>query len=296
MTSLLGLGAGLGAGLWALAVWAWPPRLDLPTLLRRLDPAPPPPAAPEVAPGWPLRMARPLTRVLAAGGLPRPGLAADLAVLQRPAAVHLAYQATATLAGAAAPALAVAVLTGLGAKIGWLPPAWATLLGAAAGLAIPDRMARASAARRRRELRHALSAYLDLLVVSLAGGAGIDGAMTNAASVGRGWAFDQLRHALATARLTNTTSWTALARLGDELAIPELTELATAASLAGNEGAKVRGSLTASAATWRVHQLTDAETEANAATERMSLPVVLLFAGFLLFIGYPAVAAVLGGL
>ena len=296
MTSLLGLGAGVGVGLWALAVWAWPPRLDLPTLLTRLNPAPPPRATTEVALRWPLRIARPLTRVLAACGLPRPGHVADLAVLQRPVTVHLAYQATAALAGAAAPALAVALLTGLGVRVGWLLPAWAIVLGAAAGLVIPDRMARASAARRRRELRHALSAYLDLLVVSLAGGAGIDGAMTNAVSVGRGWAFDQLRHALATARLTNTTSWTALARLGDDLAIPELTELATAASLAGNEGAKVRGSLTASAATWRVHQLTEAEAEANAATERMSLPVVLLFAGFLLFIGYPAVAAVLGGL
>ena len=33
----------------------------------------------------------------------------------------------------------------------------------------------------------------------------------------------------------------------------------------------------------------------NAATERMSLPIVALFAGFLIFLGYPAMAAVLGG-
>jgi len=42
--------------------------------------------------------------------------------------------------------------------------------------------------------------------------------------------------------------------------------------------------------------LAEAETTAQAATEKMSLPVVLLFAGFLCFIGYPAVERVLTGL
>jgi tight adherence protein C len=46
----------------------------------------------------------------------------------------------------------------------------------------------------------------------------------------------------------------------------------------------------------RTHQLAEAETADQAATERMSLPVVLLFAGFLLFLGYPAVQKVLTGL
>jgi uncharacterized membrane protein len=46
----------------------------------------------------------------------------------------------------------------------------------------------------------------------------------------------------------------------------------------------------------RAHQLAEAETQAQAATERMSLPVVLLFAGFLVFIGYPAIARILAGL
>jgi hypothetical protein len=67
-------------------------------------------------------------------------------------------------------------------------------------------------------------------------------------------------------------------------------------SLAGTEGAKVRASLTARAAAIRARQLSDAETAAQAATERMSLPLVLLFAGFLLLIGYPAVIHVLTGI
>ena len=54
--------------------------------------------------------------------------------------------------------------------------------------------------------------------------------------------------------------------------------LAASVSLAGTEGAKVRQSLAAKAAALRTHQLTDAEGSAQAATERMSLPVVLLMA------------------
>ena len=84
--------------------------------------------------------------------------------------------------------------------------------------------------------------------------------------------------------------------LGSELGISELTELAASVTLAGTEGAKVRASLTAKAAALRTRQLTDAEATAQAATERMSLPVVLLFGGFLLLIGFPAVAHVLTGI
>ena len=35
------------------------------------------------------------------------------------------------------------------------------------------------------------------------------------------------------------------------------------------------------------------EGDASAATERMSLPIILLFGGFMIFLGFPAVAAVL---
>jgi uncharacterized membrane protein len=58
----------------------------------------------------------------------------------------------------------------------------------------------------------------------------------------------------------------------------------------------VRPSLTAKAASLRAHELTETEAAAQAATERMSLPVVLLFAAFLVFIGFPAIARVISGL
>ena len=55
-------------------------------------------------------------------------------------------------------------------------------------------------------------------------------------------------------------------------------------------------SLAAKAASLRTHELAEAETADQAATERMSLPIVMLFAGFLFFIGFPAVERVLTGL
>ena len=73
-------------------------------------------------------------------------------------------------------------------------------------------------------------------------------------------------------------------------------ELAASITLAGTEGAKVKTSLAAKAATLRAHQLAAAESQAQAATERMSLPLVLLFAGFLLLVGFPAIVHVLTGL
>lgn len=63
-------------------------------------------------------------------------------------------------------------------------------------------------------------------------------------------------------------------------------------SLAGTEGARIRDSLTIRAATLRAHQAAALEARANSATERMSMPVMLLAAAYMLFLLYPAVTAV----
>jgi len=126
-------------------------------------------------------------------------------------------------------------------------------------------------------------------------GGGIETALGDAASIGNSWAFSYLRRGLDGARRARETPWAALGRLGQELGIGELSELAASVALAGTEGAKVRASLAAKAASLRTHELAEAETADQAATERMSLPIVMLFAGFLFFIGFPAVERVLTG-
>jgi Flp pilus assembly protein TadB len=200
------------------------------------------------------------------------------------------------LAGLLAPPGAAVIVSLLGVDIGLQTPTLLAIACAVIGFLVPDHRVRRQAARRRTDFRHALSAFLDLVVISLAGGAGVDSALTDAASAGHGWAFTHIGRALAAARLTRTTPWAALRQLGQTLAIPELSELAASVSLAGTEGAKVRHSLQAKASALRTRQLTEAERQAVADTERMSLPVMALFLGFLGFITYPAMSQVLTGL
>lgn len=296
ITALL-LGTGFGLGLWALAVWLIPPRPALGRVLARTHATPPPPPIliTDQA-GWIARLGRPFVAPLHALGLPGDRLVGDLRVIGRPVPMHLAHKATLAMAGMLAPVLGHLPLAVAGFSPGLAFPVIAGLGLAAAGFVIPDAQARAQAATLRTGFRHALSAYLDLVWITLAGGAGVEGALGDSVRIGRGWAFAQIRRALSTARLTRTAPWTTLGQLGEELDITELSELAASVSLAGTEGAKVRTSLATKAAALRTHQITNAEGEAQAATERMSLPVMVLFLGFLAFIAYPALTQVLNGL
>jgi tight adherence protein C len=294
-------GAGVGFGLWLVIRGLYPPRPSLAHTLAQLRrlPEPAPVLTPQEEGGLAARLGRPLAEPLgrAAGNWLTPnGVRRDLAVLGRSRERHLAEKVTLGLVGLLfVPAIAV-LLTFGGAHLPLVVPVWAALVFMVAGFFLPDLGIRADAARRRRDFRHALSSFLDLVVVALAGGGGVETALADAASVGSGWAFAYLRRALDQARLARQTPWAALGRLGGELGVGELSELAASVALAGTEGAKVRASLAAKAASLRTHELAEAETADQAATERMSLPVVLLFAGFLLFLGYPAVEKVLTGL
>ncbi|MDU0295115.1 type II secretion system F family protein [Saccharothrix longispora] len=297
MITSIALGAGLGTGLWALAVSLFPPRPALDAVLARATTPPTP--APILAAddtGWAARLGLPAVAPLRTLGLPGPHLTRDLAVLGRATSTHLSEKATLAVAGLLLPALPTAALAAAGLAPGIEFPIIAGLLLATAGFVWPDLRARSEAAKLRVGFRHALSAYLDLVWITLAGGAGVDSALGDSVTIGRGWAFGQIRRALDTARLTRTTPWATLRRLGEELDVTELAELAATVSLAGTEGAKVRTSLAAKAQALRAHQTAEAEGDAQAATERMSLPVMALFLGFLAFIAYPALTQVLHGL
>ncbi|MEU0511611.1 type II secretion system F family protein [Amycolatopsis sp. NPDC006125] len=297
MIPALVFGAGAGVGLWLLLIWALPPR---PALGARLAHVTTRPAAPPIVAvadaAWVTKWGRAFVPTLRALGLPGARIENDLRVTGRGVDTHLASKALLALSGLLAPWLSQALLALGGLSLGLEVPLLAGLVLAALGFLMPNLDVRTKATRLRREFRDALSAFLDLVWITLAGGAGIESALGDAAAVGRGPAFDQIRRALNAAQLTRTTPWATLRRLGEELDITELSELAASVSLAGTEGARVRASLAAKAQALRTHQVTDAEADAQAATERMAMPVALLFLGFLGFIAYPAVTQVLNGL
>lgn len=298
MTGLVVLTAvGTGIGLWLILVgwWPRPPRLD--KALAALDPAPEPAApVPDEQAGWSARLGRPAVRHLQRIGLPTAATRRELAAIGKPVGVHLAEQATTAVIGLLLPALLAMLLGAAGIHLGVTVPAVASLVLAGLGFAVPELVVRSEAAAHRAAFRHALASFLNLTVTALAGGAGVDQALDDAASVGHGPAYAELRYAIAEARDAGIAVWDTLARLGHRIGVEELRQLAATVGLAGTEGAKVRASLRSRAEALRTKQLTDAEADAAAATERMSLPIVALMAGFLVFLGFPAVAAVLSGL
>lgn len=296
MITPLIIGAGLGLGLWALVVWAIPPRPGLGALLHRIDTAAEPlTITSQERTGWAATLGKPFVAPLVALGLPSPSLRKDLAITGRSVQTHLAEKASLGIAGLLLPTLISLALAALTMPLPWAVSLTISLIVGVVGFFLPDLGVRRDATRRRSDFRLALSAYLNLIRITLAGGAGVEGALNDAATVGRGWSFAQMRRALTIAKITRVTPWSTLRALGEELDVRELAELSASVSLAGTEGAKVRASLQAKAAALRTRDLADAEGDAQAATERMSLPVIVLFLGFLLFIGYPAIAQVVGG-
>jgi Flp pilus assembly protein TadB len=233
-------------------------------------------------------------RLLTGLGLRLDHLEPDLRLVERTLEQHLGQKVLLAFFGMALPQAVMLLVALAGTPIGFAIPAVASLALGVVFFFVPDLTLRSEAKARRDSFRHALGSFLDLVVISLAGGAGVESALRDAAAIGRGWAFAQIRHALDMATLTGETPWAALTRLGDDLRIGELAELSASVSLAGTEGARVRDSLAVKAISLRDHALAEAESEAQASTESMALPVVLLFIGFLILIGYPAISAVLG--
>ena len=166
---------------------------------------------------------------------------------------------------------------------------------AVTGFMLPILQLRSRAKVKRREIRTSLSAYLDLVSIMLAGGAGIESALVAASRVGDGPTFRLISDSLDVARATRRSPWEILANEGERIGIEELPELAATVKLGGEQGARMTASLVARASSMRAKQLAEVEADANAATERMGLPMVLLFMGFLVLLGYPAMQMISAG-
>ncbi len=284
-------GAALGLALCALAAARW----ARPSLAERLS-------GPRRAPRLALRPSESgmLTRIgklgvplLHAAGLPGPLAVRNLRICDRDPGGYLAEKAAGVVVGLLFPPVMGLLMSSFG-----ILPSPLISFALWAGFAVlmwfaPDLSLNDEATKRREEMRRTLSGFADLVVVSLAGGAGVSGALTDASANGGGWAMTAIRDSLREASLTRTPVWQILRDLGERYDTPEFAELSASLHLAGADGARVRSSLSAKAKTLRVQFLAEMEAQAQASTERMSLPVVLLFAGFLGLLGYPAMSLIL---
>ncbi|GAA1025640.1 hypothetical protein GCM10009557_00330 [Virgisporangium ochraceum] len=274
-------GGGVGAGLALIVYGLRPPRRHLAEVLTALRN--PPVRQPTGRHRAYAMVALPARRF----GLPRARVRQDLAVVGKDAVQHLAEQTAATLFGALVIPATLALL-GFGGQV----PLWLGIVGAAAGFRWTDAALHSAAEKRREELRHSLAMLLSLLTISLARGAGVEQAVDEASGICTGWAADRLRQVLATARLLRQPPWQALGELGDQTGVTELSELAAAMALAGTEGARVRASLAARAAAMRQAATAAMETQAERASSRMAVPLLVLGIAYLIFLLYPPLVGI----
>lgn len=285
-------GAMLGAGLWLLLFALLPARPSLATSLARLRGD----GAALAGADWPSQATRPWQRQLGraveqagqAVGLEFGGIRKDLAITGQPLEAHLAAKVLFALAGGLGGLVLTGLLAAAGVQIPVVLPIWLALGLALIGFLLPDRRLRAAASARRASLRYAVGALLNLVAINLAGGAEVEQALYNALRISHGWAFTLLRNTIRRAQLNREKLWEALGRLGEELDVDDLVQLAQNVALAGDEGARMREALIAMAATIGSRELAEAETQANEASEHMVLPLTVLAIGFTVFLLYPA--------
>ena len=224
-----------------------------------------------------------------------PSVRSDLAITGRSLEGHIAATLIGAVIGFLVPPLLSLVLSLFtGVQLG-LTTVGAALIGALLGATLPTLQLRAKAGDRRRDFRHIVSSYLDLVAMNLSGGRGVPEALDTACAISDAWGMVIIRETLRNARLQGITPWAALGHLGDELQIDELRDLSAALGLVAEDGAKVRDSLFARADSMRQRELAEAESRAQARSQSMLVAQLLLCIGFLTFLIYPAVARIISG-
>jgi tight adherence protein C len=238
------------------------------------------------------RVGRQVAALYAARGWHAGSLRADVNLLGRSWEGFLATKLLSAVGALVLAPFVLVVAAALGFGSLGAVPLWLALALAVLAFFLPDVSVRQEAATRRRDFRHVVGAYLDLVSMGLAGGRGVPEALLAACEIGEGWALWRLRDCLTNARITGTTQWAALGRLGEELAVDELRDLSAALELVADDGAKIRASLAARAATLRSRELAEIEGKAGERSQSMLVAQLLLCAGFLVFLTYPAVVRV----
>ena len=227
-------------------------------------------------------------------GIDLGALNSDLSVLGRSLERHLVASLLLGLLGFGAPLLITALGALAGRPMGSLPLLACLVLGAAMA-ALPTARLRSRAAQARRDFRHVVGSFLDLVSMSLSAGRGVPEALDAASALSDDPAMARIRDALAAARLRGETPWAAMGRLGETLRIDELRDLSAALALVAEDGAKIRESLSARATSMRRRELADAEGRAGENSESMLVAQLVIAIGFIVFLVYPALSGIMGG-
>jgi hypothetical protein len=292
-------GAVLGGGLFLLVVALLPRRVSLARQLAAFD-SRPVPAVRQARPAgqseseFSRRLGAGLAAFCAEQGWEFPALRNDLALADKSFENFLATSVLLGVFGFLIGPILLLLLSVIGVHISLVIPIWLGLVLAIVFSVFPYVEVKQKADQRRKDFRHAVGAFLDLVGMNLAGGRGVPEALMAASEIGGGWSMWRIRDALANARITGQTPWQALGALGEEIRVDELRDLAAALSLVAEDGAKVRESLTARAVSLRRRELADLEGQAGERSQSMLVAQMFLVAGFLVFLVFPVVGVLLG--
>jgi tight adherence protein C len=214
------------------------------------------------------RLGGALERFCAELGWEFPSLRANLRLTGKSFESFLGTKALLGIFGLMVPLFLLSGLSLLGLHLSLIVPVWVGLIFAAVFFFLPDLELRGEVEKRRRDFRHAIGAFLDLVAMNLSGGRGVPEALMSASEIGDG-------------------------QLGADVRVDELRDLAGALSLVAEDGAKVRESLTARAVSLRRKELADLEGQAAERSQSMLVAQLVMAGAFLVFLIYPAVQVLL---
>ncbi|GLZ15878.1 type II secretion system protein [Actinomadura sp. NBRC 104425] len=269
-----------------------PPRLDLALARIQATPLVPPSSPPAPSGGervgkW---LVEHLARPSGALALPR----ADLALLDRPVERFMLDKLILFVTGLVTPSVFFWLVALTGGSFTWPVPVMASLALAVLLSFIPDWSARSEARQRRKDFRYAFSAYLQLVVLEREAGSALNAALEEPTKTADGWAFQRIHQTLTRARHAQQHPWGLLARLGEDIGVRDLIDLAHTAEIAGIEGAKMHDVLVAKVSSMRREAAASARSEANSRTTTMWVPTSLLMLGFVILVGFPFFSKLMG--
>jgi tight adherence protein C len=299
MTAALVAGAVSGLGIFLFAFALIPRRVSLARQVAAFDAGHPAASRAGSRPGqqesqfsrW---LGTALARFCAEQGWEFRSLRSSLALVDKSLENFLATKILLAILGLLFAPILLLALTFSGLHLTFIVPVWTGLALAGVFFLLPDLELKQKVEQRRRDFRHAIGAFLDLVAMNLSGGRGVPEALLAASEIGTGWAMWRIREALVNARITGQTPWQALGALGEEIRVDELRDLSAALSLVADDGAKVRESLSTRAASLRRRELADMQGEAGERSQSMLVAQMLLCGAFLIFLIYPAVRVMLG--
>lgn len=171
----------------------------------------------------------------------------------------------------------------------------AAALGALGGWWLPDSILKTEAEKERRYFQQVSESWLELAGQLVTAGSDTFAALVTAASYSEQPVFVTLRDALRVSAARGEPPWTGLRRLADERRLRFLDPFCASLEMAGTTGAGSRETILTQVESARSKAMHEADAAAASSGEKMGAPLALIGGAFMMIMGYPPLAGIMGG-